>query len=89
MQLWCGICDIPCPTISKLHDHNNSKRHENNLRKYNMFPPKEAEEFAIYYVSQPKSQVVQEGNILNHLFCFIPYCFKFLYISQIPLLTIV
>jgi len=67
VQLWYGICDIPCPTTSKLDEHNNSKGHIIKLRRYNVFPEKEAREFSIYYVSQPKSRVVQEGIILNHI----------------------
>jgi len=68
IQIWCEICDIQCSTISMLHNHNKSTKHKNKLRKFNVFPSKDEEEFVIFYVSQPKSTMVQKGVIFNLLF---------------------
>lgn len=73
----CGICDVPCQSVTLLEKHNDCPRHITRLKKLNMFPILEPHEFTLLQLSRPTQDISKEGKYLNLIICIL-YSF-FLY----------
>ena len=47
----CGICDVPCQSVTLLEKYNDCPRHITRLKKLNMFPILEPHEFTLLQLS--------------------------------------
>ena len=65
----CGVCDVPCQSVSLLETHNNCPRHIARLTKLNMFLLLEPYEFTLLQFSRPTEKISKEGKYLNLIIC--------------------
>ena len=66
-EFYCGVCDVPCQSVSLLEKHNGCPKHIARLKKLNMFPLLEPYEFTLLELSRPTQEISKEGKYLNFI----------------------
>ena len=67
----CGVCNVPCQSISLLEIHNKCPKHIARLKKLHMFPLLEPYEFILLQLSRPTQEISGEGKYLVIIYFYI------------------
>jgi hypothetical protein len=79
-EFHCGVCDVPCQSMSLLEKHNGCPKHIARLKKLNMFLPLEPYEFTLLQLSRPSQEISKEAKCLKIIFFYNIYIYIYIYI---------
>jgi hypothetical protein len=76
----CGVCDVPCQSVSLLGKYNGCPKYIARLKKLNVFSPLESYDFISLQLSRPCQEISKESKCLK-IICF--YKKNYIYIFEL------